>query len=115
MSNRKPINSVFYDRGNPWYRNFLYGFEWGWPSRSGKRETRVRVSRMARFPSKGAVLGIDTGSYGSDLNMKWKAGPQLQVVVSDAGQKVRVWLDNVEMIPGEELASSAITPQGEPS
>ena len=66
-----------------------YGFDWGWLSRSGKR-VWFRVTRLTHIDGRGAVIGIDAGDPGK--------GPRLQVSLSDGGRKVRVWLDDVELV-----------------
>ena len=68
--------------------NTSHGFNWGWPSRAGKRKW-LRVIRMASFPT-GRVLGIDTGDPDK--------GPRLQVWVSDGCRSIRVWRDGVELV-----------------
>ena len=66
-----------------------YGFNWGWLSRSGKR-VWFRVTRIAHIDGQGAVIGIDAGDP--------EKGPRLQVSLSDGGRKIRVWLNDVELV-----------------
>lgn len=80
------------DRRHETVTRSRYGFAWGWLSRSGKR-VWLRVTRMVRVDGRGAVLGIDTGDP--------DRSPRLEVYVSDGGRKMRVWLDDIELVPRE--------------